>query len=73
MDWYNLLREISVVGTIISIIVMLLSYILFYRELRSSKNSHKLVKETSLEKLLDISFITTISFFIFNIILIFAT
>jgi formate-dependent nitrite reductase membrane component NrfD len=71
MEWYNLLRKISVVGAVLSVIFMILSYLLFYRELRNPKNSHKLIKDTSLDKLLDISFITTISFLIFDFILIF--
>jgi len=70
MDGYNLLRKISVVGLVFSIIVVALSSILFWWELRNPKNLHKLLGELSLEMYLNVKIIGIILAAAFVIILV---
>lgn len=49
---YSLLETVLIVGGVCSIIILATSLLLFWWELKNSKNSNKLVKESSLEKYL---------------------
>lgn len=52
MDWYDLLRNISIVGLVCSIIITGVSFILLWLNLKSDKYLNKLVVETPILKYL---------------------
>lgn len=68
MNWYNLLDKFSMVGAVSSIIVSVISSLMFYKEVNHPKNSDKLIGETSLIKLLTVSFTAVILTFLFGFI-----
>jgi hypothetical protein len=70
MLWYVLLKKFSILATICSVIITVLSLILFYLELENPRNSRKLVEETSLAKYINITLIGTIFTMIFGVIMI---
>jgi len=71
--WYNLLRNFSIIGAVCSILITVLNLILFWSLLKNTKNQHKTVGETSLEKYMNVIMIGLIFTVVFVIILLILT
>lgn len=69
MEWYNLLRNISIVGGIISSIIAFVFGVLFMLVLKSDKYKNKTVEETPLLKYSTIILIGMIFVTLFMVIL----
>lgn len=50
MNWLNLIQKITIIGMIISLIVVTVFYNLWRKELNDPKNENKLLEDTSVPK-----------------------
>jgi F0F1-type ATP synthase assembly protein I len=69
MNWYKLMKNISLVGGICSVIITIVGFVLILHVFKSDRYTGKTVKETPLEKYVKVLYIGVILNVVFQIIL----
>lgn len=65
MNWYNILKGISILGGIISVLMMVAGWVSIKLIFKSEKYKDKLVEETPLLKCINVMYTGSILIFVF--------